>query len=264
MTPPNPIDVKPPEGTVNPTPPAAAPAVPPAPVVKPGEPAPVAPAQPGVTPVGGEPTPTQGAVPLAALQEERSKRQAMEAEVTQLRQIVAGQAPAAPQQQPTMPQSPMGQPQMAELDQLWDSDPRKAVEQTIAMYGDWRDRIDAGLEIQATQMEQKYADFKNYRGGAMAYVRSLPTNQRSQPGVLEMAYYITRGQNVDTILKQQEADMYQKFQAGQLAGSIGQPAGTYTQPAVPANTVTLNDEQLRVADAMGLSPEQYASQIKGV
>lgn len=249
MPDPNPVAVPPANATaaaVQPKPVQATPAPAPAPAA-----APAAPAKPA-----DQTAP--GMVPLPALQEERSRRQALEAELAQLRQQSA---------QPQYQQQPqqMAQPQYdvrAELDKLWENDPKKAVQTEILYAMEWRDHVDAGLNSQADQLASKYPDFNNFRSAAMNQVRSLPLNQRSNPGILEAAYWMTRGQNVDQLLQQRESELMDKYRRGEItAAQLSQPAGMFTAPA-PMGGVTLTVDQIKVAEAMGLTPEGYASQIK--
>ncbi len=230
--------------------PAPASAVPAKPVQ--ATPQPVAPV---VTPQPA--APGQTVVPLPALQEERAKRQALEAEVEQLKQRVNSTQP----QHQVQPQQQQFDTK-AELEKLWDTDPRKAVQFEILTALDWHDRTNANLDIQADQLAMRYPDFNNYRSSALAYVRSLPVAQRANQGVLETAYYITRGQNVDQLWQVRENELLEKYRRGEIsAAQLAVPAGSYTSPSLP-NQTTLSAEQLKVAEAMGLTAEGYASQIK--
>jgi hypothetical protein len=248
-----PTDVKQPEGNVSPSPTGGQPA--PKPEV-PAKPSPEA-SKPGASSTPDAKGET--VVPLPALQEERSRRQALEAEVAQLRQMVTQQA--QPQAQP----QPQGQPQFnvrEELDKLWEDDPRKAVQVEIMTAMDWRDRIDSNLEYQADELARRYPDFNNYRSSALGQVRSLPLNQRGSPNVLETAYFMVRGQNADQIIQQREQELLEKYRRGELnAQGLATPPGSYSSPP-PQESLTLSEEQMKVASAMGLTPEQYASQIK--
>lgn len=234
------------------TPPVSAPVIQPPPVARPGVPATPAPVQPTVT-----------TVPLRELQDERDKRQALQAELENLRR-----APVNPQQQPYQQPQQQYQPVAAvdprvELEKLWDTDPRKAVQVEIMYAMDWRDRQEASLNQQADVLAQQYPDFNNYRTSALAFVRSLPAHQRGSPGVLNAAYFMTRGQNVDSLLKQQEQDWLGKYQRGEItAQQLQQPAGGYSVPPVAPGTVTLTQDQLAAAQMMRMTPEQYAAQIK--
>lgn len=223
-------------------------------------PAPASPVQP--TPVAapktGEPSKDvkqESLVPLPALQEERSKRQALEAEVAELKRMVS-----QPNVQPMAPQQQFDP--RAELEKLWENDPKKAVQVEIMYAMDWRDRVDASLEIQADQMSRKYPDFNSYRSTALGQVRSLPLNQRGAPGILEAAYFMVRGQNADTLIQQRENELLEKYRRGEItAAGLATPPGSFSSPT-PVQGVQLSEEQRRVAEAMGMTPEGYASQIK--
>jgi len=247
MEPVKPVDVKSaapvqaatpePAKPVQPTPAAATPAVvTPKPEVKPAE-------------------PTQ--VPLPVLLEERTKRQQLEAEVAQLRQLTQPQQ----YQQPVQQQQPAFDPR-AELEKLWDSDPRKAVQAEIMFAMDWRDQVDAQLNIQADNLAMKYPDFNNFRSAALGYVRSLPVHQRGANGILDAAYFMVKGQNYDLMLQRKEEELIEKYRRGEItAAQLVQPSGTFSHPA-SSEPVQLTPDQIRVAEAMGLSMDGYASQIK--
>jgi len=245
-----PADAKP-AGTVPPaSPEQAKPVQPPAqavpPVAAPSKPADV--------------KPEPGTVPLQALHEERTMRQQLQAEIAQLKaqmSSIQGVQPVVQQAQPQVSDA------KAELDKLWETDPRKAVDTTIMYALDWRDRIDANLENQADVLATKYPDFNTYRGTTMNYVRTLPLNQRGTNGILEAAYYMVRGQSVDSLLQNREAELMEKYRRGELnTSTLTTPPGSFTAPSNPVQGNTLSEEQRRVAEAMGLTPEGYASQIR--
>ena len=206
-------------------------------------------------------------VPLQALQEERGKRQdeqsrsqVLEAEVADLKRIVA-ESQQQQQQHILQQQQPQPDPKK-ELETLWEEDPRKAVQTEIMYAMDWRDRIDANLELQADSMSRKFSDFNNYRSAALGQVRSMPLNQRGGNGVLEAAYFYVRGQNADTMLQQRETELLEKYRRGEIsAQGLATPPGSFTPPA-PIEGTQLTAEQNAVAIAMGLTPEQYSSAIK--
>ena len=246
-----PTDVKKPDVNVS-TPPAGG-----QPDPKPA--APVTPT-PGVPKQTGDPSADVKTVPLPALQEERSRRQALESELSQLRNQLNTMQQAQPQFQP-QPQAQQPNPSQAkeELERLWEDDPRKAVQVEIMYAMDWRDRIDANLEVQADQLSRKYPDFNNFRSVALGQVRNLPLNARGGPGVLEAAYFMVRGQNADSIIQQREQELLEKYRRGELnAAGFATPPGSYSTPP-PQESTPLTQEQLNVAAAMGLTPEQYQS-----
>jgi hypothetical protein len=199
--------------------------------------------------------PEPGMVPLPALQEERTKRQQLESEVAELRRMVTGNQYQQQQQQPQVDPR-------KELDQLWEQDPRKAVQVEIMYAMDWRDRIDSSLDIQADQLAQRFPDFNNYRSTTLGYVRNLPLNQRGTQGILEAAYFMVRGQNADTMLQQREADLLERYRRGEIgAAALGTPSGAFSSPTLNPG-IQLTPEQHSVADAMGMTDAQYAANIK--
>jgi tellurite resistance protein len=207
-------------------------------------------------------------VPLAALQEEREKRQALQSELEQVRQQVSqiqqtngGTTYGAPQAAPQAPQSTYEQ-QRAQIDELWEKDPREAVKAEINQSLSYYDTVNAQIEAQANQLAGKYNDFNHYRTTAMNYIRTLPYDQRAQNGIVELAYMVARGQNVDTLLQTREQELMDKFKTGQLAGSLHQPAGAGSLPVTSTGEVSLTPDQINAANAMGLSHADYASQIK--
>lgn len=234
--------------------PAASPAVPPvqptpstASVV--AAPAPAKPAVPAT------PAPQAGGmVPLAALQEERERRQSLQADLEALKaQVGKLQAPQqAYQQSAPAPQVD----HTAELNRLWETDPRRAVQYEIMMAAHWQDNINAQVDHEAESLAAKYKDFNNFRGETMRYVRSLPLEQRNRQGIVEMAYMLARGQNVDQLIEQQRAQLQQQFQ--QNPAMFQTPTGSGPSPLPTAPVGVLTDEEVRVAEAMGLTPEQYA------
>ena len=237
-----------PAGNVAPATPGSATPVTPEPA-KTVQPAPVAP-KPGDAPEGDKKE-TQ-TVPLATLMEERSKRQSLEAEITLMKQQSQAQQPLPPIQQYQQPPNQVAE----EIDKLWDTDPRKGVQAEIMLAMDWYDRTNNTIDQQADSLSAKYSDFDKWRTNATRYVRALPLQQRSQPGALEMAYFIVRGQNVDDILKQQNEDLMRKFQTGELAGMVSTPPGAVGSPA-PVPGIQLSEDQRRAANAMGVPEEEY-------
>lgn len=241
--------------------------------VKPVAVVPVTPIEPSTT---AQPTPEAAKqagsasadvkqVPLPALQEERAKRQEAQStadklsqEIADLKQMVSNQQFQTQQQ---APQQPAVDPKV-ELDALWEDDPRKAVQVEIMYAMDWRDRVDSSLDAQADMLAAKYPDFNDLRSTALGQVRNLPLNQRGGAGVLEAAYFMARGQNADTIIQQRETALLEKYRSGELnAQGLAVPAsGAFTAPPTdPGAQITA--EQSAVANAMGLSDEQYMSAV---
>lgn len=202
-----------------------------------------------------------GMVPLAALQEERERRQSLQADLEALKAQVGRIQQQSPQQQyQQQPQQPQVDFQ-AELNRLWETDPRKAVQQEILLAAQWQDNIAAQVDQESEALAGRYKDFNNFRGEAMRYVRSLPLEQRARPGIVEMAYMLARGQGVDQIVEQQRLQLQQQFQQNPAAFQMPTGSGA-TPPPSNSGPVGLTEEQMKVARAMGLSPEGYTAGIR--
>lgn len=226
-----------------------------------GTPAPVQ--QPAATPVAAPATPPAGMIPIAAMHEERTKRQELERELAQLRQTQQPQGQPQMPQQPQQVPMPAGQPTQEQIDYLWQNDPRRAVQVQMEMYSDYRDRVDGSVNYNADQIAARNPDFNNYRSMVLGYVRTLPLNQRANPGIIEAAYHMIRGQNVDQLIAAREAEILAKYQRGEYtAQMLQQPTGGYSAPIVTPGQVQLSADQIKVAEMMGLDPQAYASQIK--
>lgn len=215
--------------------------------------------KPGVSPNPDENKDKQGTVPLAALQEEREKRQQLQAENDRLASLLTG----GNHQQQSQPQQQQAQPDFRqEVEKLWETDPRKAVQAEIMMGLSWLDSVNATLEDQMDRIAAKDANFVQYRGQVRNYLRTLPLNQRGQPGIVDLALAVVKGQNVDDIVERTKNDLYEKFKSGQLAGIAGlSDAGVVSGAPVQKGT-QLTEDQLKAAAAMRIDPAEYAKYIK--
>lgn len=228
-------------------------------------PAAVPPAAAPVTPkvtVTPAPAAAPGAqtVPLPELLEERNKRQALEKSVQDMQAELAAMKKVAPSP------APAAQPQdeyRKQLDHLWETDPRKAVQAEIMTAMTWYDTVQAQIDTQEHNLSTKYPDYNNFRTEIRGYVRSLPIEQRMRDGVVELAYYAVKGQRVDSTLdsmrQQWEQEFLRKLQAGEITNV---PAGTVTMPPVIPQ-VQATDEEKAVAAAMNMSIDDYLKNKRG-
>jgi hypothetical protein len=251
MTNPNPVDDNQPAANVDPANAAGQPL--------PGQP------EPGQQPASSDPQDdndgdNRGNLGVA-LREEREKTQALKAELEILKQIagdnvlfdVAGRpVPKAPQQQTPQNQ----QDYTAQMEKMWEDDPRKAVQMEIMSAMTWRDSLEAGVDQQEMEAANKYKDFNKYRDTVRQYVKALPLDQRAKPGVVDLAYYVVKGQQSNNIYEQAQQELLRKIKAGEQVQGLA--PGTHSQPPQQKGP-TLTAEQLAVAEAMGLSPEDYIS-----
>ena len=249
-----------PGATVTPAAPAPAAATPAPTAAKPTATPAAAPA-PAKPAASATPAPQAGAtVPLASLMEEREKRQALQTELESLKTTVTQIQQR--QQAPSIPAAPLQSQEdlRVKMDKLWQEDPRKAVQMEISMATQWSDNVNAQVDSEASTLAGKYKDFNDYRDTAMRYVRALPLDQRARPGIVEMAYLVTRGQNVDHIIETQRAALQAQFLANPAAFQM--PAGASAGSQAPAGGPQATEAQIRAAGAMKIPIEQYMKWVK--
>ncbi len=215
---------------------------------------------------GGQPANTDQRVPIQALHEEREKRQALQAQTellqSQLREMqeTLASLKGGPQQGGYGIQGGVNPNPNQQLEELWETDPRRAMQTELMMGLNWLDSVNAALDTQEDEVQKKHPDFKDYRSQVRRYLRTLPTQERAKPGVVQLAYYVVRGQKADDLWKQREAELLEKVKKGESIQGL--TTGITSTPTQPAEPVKLTDEQLRAATAMGISPEEYAKNIK--
>ena len=204
---------------------------------------------------------TAKTVPITALHEERDKRQAVQAELAQMKAMLGDKVVYDASGMPIIQQheAPPQNDTREQLDRLWEEDPRKAMQTEMQMALEWYDNVNAQVDLQETAVRQKYKDFDTMRNEVKNYIRRLPAAQRAKPGIMEMAYLVVRGQNVDKIIQAREQELMKKFRAGESIQGLG--SGTYSAPP-KADAVALTDEQKAVAEAMGMSIEDYTKHMK--
>ena len=207
-------------------------------------------------------------VPLAALHEERDKRQSLQAELDALRQIAGNNilfdmngrpVQAAPQNNTQQPYPGQADAFRQKLDKAWEDDPREAVEMTVGAALQWRDEIEGTVDDQIQEVAGKHDDFDSYQTDVRKYIRALPMNQRANPGVAEMAYFVVKGQKSGNVYTRAQQEMLEKIRKGEQVGGLN--PGTVSTPAA-AKGVQLSEDQLKAANMMGLTPDQYKSAMK--
>lgn len=218
----------------------------------------------------GDPPDQQGQVPYAAMKEERTARQVaqqenalLKAQLAQIKLQAGGAVqydqfgnPVNTQQQ----SQPQAQQMQKKLDELWETDPRKAMQTENMMMMNWYDNINTQVDLQEEAVSKESPDFNNYRAEVRKYIRQLPLQDRSKPGIVKLAYFAVRGQNVDTIVAQREQAILNRIKAGQAATGLG-ASGTVPASTLPSN-IKLSEDQVKAANAMGVSLEDYVKNIK--
>ena len=234
---------------------------------------PVTPAPGAIKPGDAAAIPPEGdkTVPISALLEEREKRQSLQGQIESLKKVVGQNVvfdmdgKPIGYNQPINPQQNQQQQYEQNMEKLWESDPRKAVQTEIYQAMAWRDNQEAAVDNQENAVAGKYADFNEYRSDVRQYIRTLPLEQRGNQGVVELAYYVIKGQKVDNLIaktrEQVESEYRQKLASGQGVSPL--PTGSSGAPP-PANPGTLSQEEATAADAMGVPREDYVRYKKMV
>lgn len=193
----------------------------------------------------------------AELGETKSQMQALKEELEILKQAGVGRQ-AGPQFAPQQPQQDYAHRQ---LEALWESDPKRAMQTELQMALQWYDQSNAAVETQADEVAKKHADFNKYRSEVNRYLRTIPIETRTKPGVVEAAYFYVRGQKVDDLVNLSREELIAKIRNGErVQGLEGAPAGAY-QPT-PTAEVKPTAEQMNVAAAMNMTVEDYMKHVK--
>lgn len=213
-------------------------------------------------PMPGDPEPGDTTVPIAALHEARSKNQELRAELDVLKQIAGDNVlfdmngKPVPQQQQQPQQREPDNKAAQEMEKLWEDDPRKAVQMEIMAAMTWRDGQEAQVDNQMLAASTKYDDFGQFDSVVRQYIRALPLDQRSKPGVVDLAYYVVKGQNTGSAIERAKEEMAQKMQAGTNAQGLQLGTQSAVKQTGPKE---LTAEQSAVAEAMGLTADEYRS-----
>lgn len=230
--------------------------------VKPPE---VQPAAPGVKPPeqpAQEPgVKTDPALLLKSLQDERDKRRAAEARVDQMKGMVGDKMQWDANGNPIAPVQTQQQPQQdirKQIDEAWETDPKRAVQMEMAMGFQWFDNVNTTLDAQRSQVRTKYPDFNKYEVSAMNYVRTLPLDQRSKDGIVELAYLVQKGQDSGSIYQTAQEEIIKKLQSGESVQGL---SATHSQSNQPAGK-QLTADQIKVAEAMGMPASEYMKGMK--
>jgi hypothetical protein len=207
-------------------------------------------------------------VPLAALHEERSKRQALADELEQLKTLVSQQQYSYQQPQPTYQQPTQQfyqQPQPApadvarqQIEQLWANDPLQAVQYQVQMALANYDRINSSTEQAINSARNRYPDFNKFEAEVRGFINAVPLQDKARQGIVDAAYYMVKGKNADNLT----------FQAAQQASSrVAQGVAASGIPGGGAGVVQtgpqLSQDEMKVAAVMGMSAEEYQKFKRG-
>lgn len=241
----------------NPPAPGVPEATPPAPGVK---------GEPGTPPVKEE----EKMVPLAALKESRDMIKDLKGQVDALQNAVLPkqQTPSpygfdnyghqsAPQQYVQPQHAPQHDPYAPPVDpaaQMYANNPRQAVQREIMMAFDWYDKTNTALDAQIDGLAGDHPDVANYRTDINKYLRTLPPQSRGQKGVAELAYYVVKGQNTDTLVSNSVQETLAKIKAGESVQGLTASTGAST---APVTDVKPSQEEANMAARMNMTVEEY-------
>lgn len=252
--------------TGNPNPAAGTPAVnsnPNTPASAAGAPNPAVPTGTGKA---GEQDPKM--VPLSALHESREATKSVREELDKLKSVVgnirntfdgSAPAPAGYEARPA-PVNQAVQANAQKLAELWESNPREAMQTEMSMMLNWYDKTESEIDLQEEEAAKKYTDFNQYRGQIKRYIRMVKPEERSKPGTVETAYYLAKGQNTDAVKQAAIDEVIAKIKAGEQIQGL--TAGATAAINVPAGVATPTTDQITAANAMGMSIEDYLGNVK--
>lgn len=204
-------------------------------------------------------------VPVGALVDERNKRQSMEARIKQLEGMFGDQITydaagnlvprTTPHPGTPAPQAPNPQiDQRRQLDELWERDPRRAVQAEMNMAFGWYDQVSTQIEDQMDTVAETHKDFGQYRSKVRQYLRALPIEQRMKPGIAEAAYFLQKGKEVDSVIAREREEWNRRIQAGESIQNI--PVGGGGEPT-GGSTQKFTEDQVKIAAMYNMKPEEY-------
>ena len=201
----------------------------------------------------------------SALHESREQNKTLRGEMDNLRGVLnnlqqqigtqpQGYAQPAPPQQQTLASQ-----NAAILEKMWDENPRQAMQTEMSMMLNWYE-TQAELDKQEEEAAKKFTDYDKYRNTIRRYVRMVKPEQRRNPGTVDTAYYLSKGQNTDAIRQSAIEETIRRIKAGeQIQGFEGASSTGVVQDT---SVVRPTEDQMKAADAMGMSPEDYLKYVK--
>jgi hypothetical protein len=227
------------------------------------------PVVPTTTPEVGKPGPViepqEKMVPHGAFHEERERRKSSDAKIEQIKALYGDKIKfddygnvLPPDQGPPV-QNVQTNDIARQVEEMWEKDPKQAVRAEIFMAINYYDQQSAQLDLQRDAARTRYPDFSKWESEVNGYIRRLPLQQRTQQGMIDMAYKYVKGDKIDQILQMERAELARKYAAGEMAQGLG-PG---TAPAfTPQAGVTVTDQERAVAQAMGMTIDEYVKNRK--
>lgn len=150
---------------------------------------------------------------------------------------------------PTQPTQP------AQIDELWDTDQRKAMETTMASGFEWYDKMNRQINSEKNTLRRDPSAGKQFgelEGEVDNYLNKVPIQDRGKPGVVKVAFNMVRGAHIDEYIKKAKEDVSQSALDKE---SLQTPSGSVK---LGGKTVQLTKDELTIAAKGGITPEDYA------
>lgn len=207
-------------------------------------------------------------VDLRALHEAREQIKDLKIELDAMRATQSMYSPAAmgnpygsydPTTSAMQPQAPPQNNTATQLDELWRTDPRRAVQTELMMAMDWQDKVSTSIDNQLDELAREHPDAGQYRSDISRYIRTLPLNRRNVPGIAKTAYFYVKGQKVDDLINLSKEELIEKLRRGETVQGL---TGSSSAPATPPAAAKPTQDQANAAAALGMSVEDYMANIK--
>jgi len=123
----------------------------------------------------------------------------------------------------------------------------------------WYDRVNAQVDVQEANLSKSFKDYSQYREQVRNYVRQLPPDQRAKPGVVELAYYVVRGQSFDKNVQQKQDEIVARIRSGEAVQGINAGTTSSSRVSAPPQVSAIEAE---IASKMGMTAEEYQKHKK--
>jgi hypothetical protein len=143
-----------------------------------------------------------------------------------------------------------------ETDDTWLTDPKKAAQDMLQPLV--IDQINTKSRMLAREIFDDGKEFEFYQGDFKqkvdSYIEKLPPSARVEPASIKNCYFLVLGQSQSEI---REGKLKSRFAA--TSTSSAKDSGAREGENAP---VTLNDDQKRAADKLGIKHDDYAKNVK--
>lgn len=246
-----------------------------------GTPDPLSPAaKAGAPGTGG--TPDGKTVPITALHEERDKRQALQAQLNNMNAALASKGIEVefdasgnvvvknpdPDPAPAGTGTPLNNGMTREqLEAMWETDPKAAMRAELMTGLTWLDGVNMQLRLVEAEFAKKHPDYAQHQTEILKYLAKVSPAQRADPSIIQVAYNAVRGSssNLDALIEakvQEKLALMGKGNSAHAAAGIPFGGSSGSGSGAAGDVGKLTTDQIAVAAAMGMSPEEYAKYVR--